>query len=70
MSNPTHEATTGGLKRNLTLLGVVSLGINGVIGQGIFLTPGKAAGLMGPSALVALLGEAAAGSHKVLLVHM
>ena len=34
---------------------MVSLGINGVIGQGIFLLPGKAAGMMGPSAGLALL---------------
>ena len=33
----------------------MSLGINGVIGQGIFLLPGKAAGMMGPSAGLALL---------------
>lgn len=43
------------LKRSLGLATVVSLGINGVIGQGIFLLPGKAAGMMGPSAGVALL---------------
>ena len=47
-SNPT-------LKRSLGLGAVVALGINGVIGQGIFLLPGKAAGLMGPSAFVALI---------------
>ena len=35
-------------------MAVISLGINGVIGQGIFLVPGKGADLMGPSALVAL----------------
>ena len=44
-----------GLKRSLGLATVVSLGINGVIGQGIFLLPGKAAGMMGPAAGVALL---------------
>ena len=43
------------LKRSLGLATVVSLGINGVIGQGIFLLPGKAAGMMGPSAGAALL---------------
>jgi amino acid transporter len=42
------------LKRSLGLATVVSLGINGVIGQGIFLLPGKAAGMMGPAAGVAL----------------
>lgn len=44
-----------GLKRSLSLLAVIALGINGVIGQGIFLLPGKAAGLLGPASLVALL---------------
>lgn len=43
------------LKRSLGLATVVSLGINGVIGQGIFLLPGKAAGMMGPAAGLALL---------------
>ena len=46
---------SGSLKRSLGLATVVSLGINGVIGQGIFLLPGKAAGMMGPAAGVALL---------------
>ena len=49
------DSAAGHLKRNLTLAAVVSLGINGVIGQGIFLTPGKAALRMGPSAMIALL---------------
>ncbi len=43
------------LKRSLTLFAVVCLGINGVIGQGIFLLPGKAAERMGPSALWCLV---------------
>lgn len=42
------------LKRSLGLATVVSLGINGVIGQGVFLLPGKAAAQMGPSMIVAL----------------
>lgn len=45
---------TGGLKRSLGLPDVVALGINGVIGQGIFLLPGLAAALMGPASLTAL----------------
>ena len=48
------DQQSGSLKRNLGLFAVVCLGLNGVIGQGIFLVPGKAAGMMGPSALVAL----------------
>jgi len=43
------------LKRSLSLSAVVALGINGVIGQGIFLLPGLAAGLMGPASLVGVV---------------
>jgi amino acid transporter len=43
------------LRRSLTLFTVVCLGLNGVIGQGIFLLPGKAAEKMGPAALIGLL---------------
>jgi amino acid transporter len=42
------------LKRSLGLGAVVALGINGVIGQGIFLLPGRAAGLMGPASLAGI----------------
>jgi amino acid transporter len=51
----TAQTAGANLKRSLGLATVVSLGINGVIGQGIFLLPGKAAGAMGPAAGVALL---------------
>ncbi len=43
------------LKRSLTLIDVVGLGVNAVIGQGIFLLPGLAAALLGPASLAALL---------------
>ena len=43
------------LKRSLSLFAVVCLGLNGVIGQGIFFLPGKAAAQMGPAALIGLL---------------
>ena len=49
------DTPSTGLKRSLGLATVVSLGINGVIGQGIFLLPGKAAAQMGPSAILALM---------------
>ena len=53
----TKDSTTQGqqLRRTLTLTAVVALGINGVIGQGIFLLPGKAAARMGPASVLALL---------------
>lgn len=44
-----------GLKRSLSLLDVMALGVNAVIGQGIFLLPGLAAALLGPASLVALV---------------
>lgn len=53
MSTPTLGKGAA-LKRSLTLPDVVALGINGVIGQGIFLLPGFAAALMGPASLTAL----------------
>jgi len=42
------------LKRSLRLPDVVALGINGIIGQGIFLLPGLAAEKMGPASIVAI----------------
>ncbi|MBL4634607.1 MAG: amino acid permease, partial [Kofleriaceae bacterium] len=43
------------LKRSLSLTDVVALGINGVVGTGIFLLPGIAAGMMGPASILTLL---------------
>lgn len=46
------------LKRSLSLLDVMALGVNAVIGQGIFLLPGLAAAVLGPASLVALMAAA------------
>ena len=43
------------LKRSLSLFDVVSLGVNGVVGQGIFFIPALAVSKVGPAALVALI---------------
>ncbi len=43
------------LKRSLSLVDVVALGINGVVGQGIFLLPGLAAAKLGPAAMWAIV---------------
>lgn len=59
MATPTDSNTGQHLRRTLTLTAVVALGINGVIGQGIFLMPGKAAAAMGPASVLALLTGAA-----------
>jgi amino acid transporter len=48
-----------GLKRSISLLDVIGLGVNAVIGQGIFLLPGLAAAIVGPAAILALLLAAA-----------
>ncbi|HJL19004.1 MAG TPA: APC family permease [Sandaracinaceae bacterium LLY-WYZ-13_1] len=51
----TEEDRGEPLRRTLSAWDVVSLGLNGVIGSGIFLLPGSAARRMGPAALVPLL---------------
>lgn len=55
MTTSTRSDASHTLRRSLTLTAVVALGINGVIGQGIFLLPGKAAARMGPASVLALL---------------
>lgn len=49
------EPSASNLKRSLSLLDVMALGVNAVIGQGIFLLPGLAAAILGPASIVALL---------------
>lgn len=44
----------GELKRSLSLIDVVSLGVNGVVGQGIFFIPALAFSKVGPASLLAL----------------
>jgi len=45
--------TTHALKRSLRVVDVTAIGLNGVIGSGIFLLPGLVADKMGPAALLA-----------------
>ena len=47
-------ASESGLRRSLSLIDVVALGLNGVIGTGIFFLPGLAAGLMGPASILTM----------------
>jgi amino acid transporter len=49
------SASPAGLQRSLSLRDVVALGINGVVGQGIFLLPGAAAAMMGPACMIAII---------------
>jgi amino acid transporter len=47
-------AAESGLRRSLSLIDVVALGLNGVIGSGIFFLPGLAAGFMGPASVLTM----------------
>ena len=42
------------LRRSLSQIDVVALGLNGVIGTGIFFLPGLATGLLGPASILAM----------------
>jgi len=44
---------TGSYRRSLGLVELVSLGVGGSVGSGIFVVPGLAAGLSGPGSLIA-----------------
>lgn len=48
-------ATEGNLKRELRLPDVAAIGINGIVGTGIFFLPGRAAEMLGPAALLTFL---------------
>ena len=56
----------GGYRKSLGLLGLVSLGIGGTIGSGIFVVPGIAAGISGPYSLIAWLIVAFSASCVLL----
>lgn len=45
-------ASFGGLKRELRLLDILCLGLNAIIGSGIFLFPGKLAAFLGPASIL------------------
>lgn len=53
-------------RRNLGLLELVSLGVGGTIGSGIFVVPGIAAGIAGPASLVAWVIVAVSASSVLL----
>ena len=54
-SDQPHSQDNSQLKRSLSLLDVTSLGVNGVVGQGIFFIPAIAVSKVGPAALIALI---------------
>jgi amino acid transporter len=53
-------------KKSLGLLELVSIGVGGTIGSGIFVVPGIAAKIMGPAALIAWLIVAVSASTVLL----
>ena len=59
-----EHATT--YKKSLGLLELVSLGVGGTIGSGIFVVPGIAAKLLGPASLIAWLIVAVSASTVLL----
>ena len=48
-------ASTSELQRGLGVFDVAALGLNGVIGSGIFLLPGAAAAMMGPASILSFI---------------
>ncbi len=54
------------LRRSLKLFDIVALGVNSVIGTGIFFLPGKVAAMMGPAALLTFLISAVLCSLLIL----
>ena len=55
-----------GYKKSLGTFELVSLGVGGTIGSGIFVVPGIAAGIAGPSSLLAWLIVAVSASTVML----
>ena len=53
------------LRRELRLPDVVAIGINGIVGTGIFFLPGQAAAMLGPAALLTFLIAGAAAMSMV-----
>ena len=64
MENP--EKADPAYRKSLGLVELVSLGIGGTIGSGIFVVPGIAAGIAGPSSLVAWVAVALSASCVAL----
>ena len=53
------------LRRDLTLRDIVAIGINGIVGTGIFFLPGQAAAMLGPAAVLTFLISGAASMSMV-----
>ena len=54
-SHPSHKKTSVGLSRDLSLFSVTMIGVGAMIGAGIFVLTGIAAGVAGPAIILAFL---------------
>ena len=63
MTSP--PSSSSHLRRELRLRDIIALGINGVIGTGIFFLPGEAAAMLGPAAVIPFLLSALLCSQLV-----
>src|SRR5690606_34848376 len=62
----TNEESAGGLRRALGLVDAVGIGVGAIVGAGIFVVTGVAAGVAGPAFLVGLLLAGAAAAANAL----
>lgn len=63
---PAHDTTTPALRRELGLLDAVGIGFGAIVGAGIFVVTGVAAGIAGPAFLVGLVLAAVAATCNAL----
>lgn len=66
METPANPPEGRGYRKSLGMLELVSLGVGGTIGSGIFVVPGIAAGLLGPLSLLAWLVVAVSATCVML----
>src|SRR5690606_17674119 len=62
----TNEGAPGGLRRALGLVDAVGIGVGAIVGAGIFVVTGVAAGVAGPAFLLGLLLAGAAAAANAL----
>ena len=53
--NQVSESVNGGLRRDITLIDAVGIGLGAIIGAGIFVVTGVAAGVAGPAFIIGLV---------------
>jgi APA family basic amino acid/polyamine antiporter len=65
-NNAGHNGPTGELRRDLTLIDAVGVGLGAIIGAGVFVVTGVAAGVAGPAFLIGLLLAGVAATCNAL----